>query len=263
MVETSATYDILIVEDSETDAKLIGHELRRMGRSARCVRVEQEHELREALARQRWSLVISDSSTPGLDATSALRITRAQQPDVPFIVVSGSISEAATAEALALGAIDVVSKDHLHRLAHAVARGLGSAASVPATTDALADLAALLDAAAHHTGEVRQRALEDARTLLARVRGIDPAPTPVSTEPPTTAPEGIASPATPRLTPRQVEVLRLIAEGLSTREIADALQVSVKTVESHRAQLLLRIGVRGVAGLVRCAIRMGLVGADP
>jgi DNA-binding CsgD family transcriptional regulator len=54
----------------------------------------------------------------------------------------------------------------------------------------------------------------------------------------------------------------LIARGLSTREIAERLELSVKTIESHRAQLLLRLGVRGVAGLVRHAVRIGLVGVE-
>ena len=63
------------------------------------------------------------------------------------------------------------------------------------------------------------------------------------------------------LTPRQRETLQLIAEGHSTKEIAQSLGLSVKTVETHRTQLMERIGVRDVPGLVRYAIRVGLVGA--
>jgi DNA-binding NarL/FixJ family response regulator len=61
------------------------------------------------------------------------------------------------------------------------------------------------------------------------------------------------------LTPRQREVLQLIAEGLSTKEIAQRLELSVKTVESHRAEIMQRLDVHGVAGLVRYAIRVGIV----
>ena len=61
------------------------------------------------------------------------------------------------------------------------------------------------------------------------------------------------------LTPRQKEVLQLIAEGRSTREIAERLDVSVKTVETHRAHLMDRLDIRDVPGLVRLAIRAGLV----
>ena len=63
------------------------------------------------------------------------------------------------------------------------------------------------------------------------------------------------------LTPRQREILQLIAEGKSTKEIAGALDLSVKTVETHRAQIMERLDIHDVAGLVRYAIRLGLVDA--
>jgi DNA-binding NarL/FixJ family response regulator len=66
----------------------------------------------------------------------------------------------------------------------------------------------------------------------------------------------------PELTPRQLEVLRLIADGKTTKDIARELQISVKTVESHRAQLMDRLNIHDVAGLVRHAIRVGLVTLD-
>jgi DNA-binding NarL/FixJ family response regulator len=61
------------------------------------------------------------------------------------------------------------------------------------------------------------------------------------------------------LTSRQREVLKRIAEGRSTKEIAYELNLSVKTVETHRAQIMERLGIREVAGLVRYAMRAGLV----
>jgi DNA-binding NarL/FixJ family response regulator len=64
------------------------------------------------------------------------------------------------------------------------------------------------------------------------------------------------------LTPRQREILQLIAEGHSTKEIAATLHLGVKTVETHRAQLMERLDIRDVAGLVRYAIRIGLVSPD-
>jgi DNA-binding NarL/FixJ family response regulator len=70
---------------------------------------------------------------------------------------------------------------------------------------------------------------------------------------------GLDTPEGAALTPRQREILQLIAEGRSTREIAQRLHVSVKTVETHRAQLMDRLGIRDVAGLTRYAIRIGLV----
>jgi DNA-binding NarL/FixJ family response regulator len=64
------------------------------------------------------------------------------------------------------------------------------------------------------------------------------------------------------LTPRQREILQLIAEGKSTKEIAFVLEVSVKTVESHRAALMERLDIRDVAGLVLYAVRHNLVSTD-
>ena len=67
---------------------------------------------------------------------------------------------------------------------------------------------------------------------------------------------------TQSLTPRQREVIQLIAEGHSTKGIARLLQLSVKTVETHRAQIMNRLGIHDVAGLVRYAIRTGIVRAE-
>ena len=65
-----------------------------------------------------------------------------------------------------------------------------------------------------------------------------------------------------RLTMRQREVLQLIAEGHTTQEIAQILEISSKTVETHRAQLMARLDIHDIAGLVRYAIRVGLVALE-
>ena len=62
-----------------------------------------------------------------------------------------------------------------------------------------------------------------------------------------------------RLTPRQREILQLIAEGQTVKEIAGRLNISAKTVETHRARLMKRLDIYDVPGLVHYAIRMGLV----
>ncbi len=66
-------------------------------------------------------------------------------------------------------------------------------------------------------------------------------------------------PTSIKLTPRQREILQLIAEGKSTKEIAYLLNVSVKTVEAHRTQMMERLNIHDIAGLVRYAIKIGLV----
>jgi DNA-binding NarL/FixJ family response regulator len=65
-----------------------------------------------------------------------------------------------------------------------------------------------------------------------------------------------------QLTSRQVEVLKLVAEGHRTRDIATRLGLSIKTIESHRGEIMKRLGVHDVVSLVRYAVRVGLVTAD-
>ncbi len=65
-----------------------------------------------------------------------------------------------------------------------------------------------------------------------------------------------------QLTSRQREILQLIAEGKNTKEIAAGLDISIKTVESHRLQLMDRVNIHDIPGLVRYAIRSGLVSAE-
>ncbi len=67
----------------------------------------------------------------------------------------------------------------------------------------------------------------------------------------------------PALSRREREVLRLVAEGLSTQEIADALGLSPKTIEGHRGRLMTKLDVKNVAGLVRHAVHLGLVDTTP
>ena len=72
-----------------------------------------------------------------------------------------------------------------------------------------------------------------------------------------------SAPCSPdELTPRQREILQLIAEGHSKQDIARKLNISLKTVETHRDQLKDRLGIYDIAGLVRYAVRSGIVSAD-
>ncbi len=62
-----------------------------------------------------------------------------------------------------------------------------------------------------------------------------------------------------RLTRRQCQILELVAEGNTTKEIARRLRISIKTIEAHRGEIMRRLGVQNIAGLVKQAIRMGLL----
>ena len=64
---------------------------------------------------------------------------------------------------------------------------------------------------------------------------------------------------TESITPREKEVLQMVAQGLINREVAERLGISVRTVEAHRARLREKLGLRTVSDLVRYAIRLGLI----
>jgi signal transduction histidine kinase len=118
---------LLLVEDSEDDAELVLYELRRQGFAPNATRVETGSQLEQELARGGWHLVVSDHNLPTFSSAEALRIVKQRAPDIPFIVVSGSIGEEYAVEAMRAGASDFVIKTKLHRLAPAVERELREA----------------------------------------------------------------------------------------------------------------------------------------
>jgi PAS domain S-box-containing protein len=118
---------VIIIEDSENDAMLIGHELKRGGFEPSLRRVETAEELVEALDAQTWDLILSDFSLPQFSGPQALSICLHRGVDVPFIVVSGRIGEETAVEMMKAGAHDYVRKDTLTRLVPAVTRELRAA----------------------------------------------------------------------------------------------------------------------------------------
>ena len=114
---------VLLVEDSVTDAKLIVEELRKNHPTVETERVEDARGLRLALQRD-WDIVISDWALPSFSAPAALLMVREFKPEVPFIIVSGTIGEETAVEAMRAGANDYVLKDHLTRLDGVIEREL-------------------------------------------------------------------------------------------------------------------------------------------
>ncbi len=118
----------LIVEDYEDDALLIERELRRAGYALVCQRVETAAELRAALEDRAWDLIISDYRLPQFTGLDALALVKERSLDLPFIVVSGNISDDTAVAAMKAGAHDYVMKSNLSRLGAAVERELREAA---------------------------------------------------------------------------------------------------------------------------------------
>ena len=119
---------VLMIEDNETDAFLTTATLRRAGFNLAPTRVDSEADLRAALEKQPWDIILCDFTIPGFGGREALGIAKEQAADTPFIFVSGTIGEEAVAEAMRSGAQDYVMKDRLKRLAPAIARELHGAA---------------------------------------------------------------------------------------------------------------------------------------
>src|SRR5580698_7715210 len=93
MPKMAGPINVLLVEDRDDDAQLLMRELRKGGFEPFFERVETEAALRQALARRRWDVVISDYSMPAFDAPGALKALTESGFDLPFIVVSGAIGE--------------------------------------------------------------------------------------------------------------------------------------------------------------------------
>ncbi len=121
--------NILIIEDVPDDAALVELSLKRSGILGNWHRVENELELRTALAERSFDLVISDFRMPAFSGIDAFNIFREFELDIPFIVISGTIGEDVAVEAMRLGVNDYLMKGSLARLAPAVRRELKEAAS--------------------------------------------------------------------------------------------------------------------------------------
>jgi len=111
---------VLIVDDSEIDARLLVRELQRSGYAPIWERVDTADKLRAALTRQPWDIILCDYRMPRLSGLEALEVVRAQDPDLPLILVSGSIGEELAVAAIRAGASDYLLKDRLARLGAAV-----------------------------------------------------------------------------------------------------------------------------------------------
>jgi len=120
---------ILIVEDSEDDTQLLLHELRRGGYDPTHERVESAATMDRALARQQWDMVIADYSIPNFNSTAALALLKERGHDLPFIIVSGTITEETAVATMKAGAHDYLLKGNLKRLLPAIDRELREAAS--------------------------------------------------------------------------------------------------------------------------------------
>lgn len=118
--------NILIIEDVVSDFRLLERYLRQQGLAVECLQVDNRDSL-EAALQQEWDVVLSDYNLPGMDFRQSLQRIQAQYPELPVILVSGSVGEETAVELLRMGAVDFVFKDKLMRLVPAIQRGINAA----------------------------------------------------------------------------------------------------------------------------------------
>jgi DNA-binding NarL/FixJ family response regulator len=170
-------------------------------------------------ARHRPHVVLMDLRMPRLDGAEATRQIRAAQPETEIVVLATHADDQSILDALQAGARGYLTKDA-----------------------GIAEISRAIQAAAAHQG-LLDPAVQS--RLLAVATAATAAPAPAAELP-------------DELTPREAEVLRLIARGLSNSEIAAALVVSEATVKSHINHLFAKIGARDRAQAVHYAYTQGL-----
>ncbi|MCL4201526.1 MAG: response regulator transcription factor [Pirellulaceae bacterium] len=181
------------------------------------------------------------------DGLEAVRLVQALQPDVLLLDIAmpeldGLTATARIVESASRTRVVIVS---MNSNAASVLRAMRAGASGYLLKDVTpAELELALRAVAG--GQTYLCAAASRHVIAGYVQGADP---------------DKADPLD-RLTVRQREVLQLIAEGSTTKQIARKLEISAKTVESHRTQLMRELNIHDIAGLVRFAVRTGLVSPE-
>lgn len=127
--QPSTSLALLVIEDSEDDFALLLRKLRGGGIQVTARRVQAAAALRDALKHEPFDVVIADHRLPQFTSLEALKVVREFDPDLPFLIVSGTIGEDLAVEAMRAGADDYLMKDKLVRLVPAVEHALKLAAS--------------------------------------------------------------------------------------------------------------------------------------
>jgi DNA-binding NarL/FixJ family response regulator len=168
------------------------------------------------------SVVVMDIAMPLLNGVHATRLIREKDPHVKVIVLSMYAAEEFVTQSIASGASGYLVKQY-------------------AAAELLLAIREVVKGHAYFSPSVSRLLVEK---LGRAIRG-----------------EEAVQPMSP-LTYREIEVLQLISEGLSNKDISVELDISVKTVEKHRGHIMSRLNIHDVAGLTRYAISRGIIGAD-
>src|ERR1700681_4409941 len=118
---------VLHLEDSPRDAEMVRHKLDIEGVSCNILVANSKDSFEAALTGESFDLILSDYNLPGYDGVAALKQAQEIQPDVPVILISGTVVEEQAVKCLQIGAVDYLLKERLDRLVPAVQRALQEA----------------------------------------------------------------------------------------------------------------------------------------
>lgn len=118
---------VLIVEDNPDDAELLVHLIEQAGYELKWVRTDNSADLRTALINDKWDIVLSDFSMPQFNGFEALELVKSMYPDLPFILLSGTVGEDIAVMAVKSGAQDYILKDRLVRLVPSIEKEIRAA----------------------------------------------------------------------------------------------------------------------------------------
>ena len=212
---------VLVADDHEVVLEGVRALIERQPDLEVCGLASDGREAVELAQKTKPDVVVLDMSMPELDGLDVIRLLKKTLPDTEVVVFSAHSSEEMVEEVFDAGAKSYIEK-----------------------SEASQDLVTAIRSLAEHKPFFSTQTSEIlfAKFLLPRARQQQ-------------------SRTELRLTAREREIVRLLAQSSSNKEVATALGISIRTVETHRATLMRKLGVRSVAGLVRYAIRHHIIEA--
>ena len=225
---------VVIIEDEAVYRHMLSMALSRMRGLAVVGEFADGKEGLDYCLKEKPSLLVLDLFLPGMHGLDIVREVRARLPETRILVLTGHPDSDLPARLMTLGVHGFVDKSEpinyvMQALEAVMGGGMFFATNVtPKFTPAQAQEAGSLP----------------------------PPPAPAKPAAPAPVP---SLEAVKILSSRELEVVQLVADGLSSKEIASRLDLSVRTVEKHRANIMEKIGVREVASLVRWCVQAGLV----
>ena len=211
---------ILVADDHEVVRKGLRAMLASRPGWEVCAEASDGREALAEAAKHQPDIIVMDINMPEMNGLEATRKILEQLPRTQILILSAHDSENLVREMLTSGARGYVLKSDIGE-------------------DLIAAVEALCRGRLYFTSSVADYVLRESRRGAALG---DP-----------------AQPPRPRLSPREREVLQLLAEGKSNKEVAVALEISVKTVETHRGNLMEKLGTHSLSDLVRYAIQNEII----